>query len=143
VTLTEVTAQQPGRQLTGVRGYYDVYPEDYVFDAARKLVTLKLCPTIGEKVDFTFTESSDNYGIAHVTLNGVEVARDDKTGSHVANIQAVATADAPLKLRSFVDASVDGSGLNFAPSIVFEYDVKVELFQNPIDHKKCYQAGPR
>lgn len=136
VTLTSVAATQPGRQLTAVEGY-TIYKEDYFFKG--NVVTLKLCPSMSEKVDFSFSESANNYGNAYVTLNGVTLPRDNSNGHYVANIPGVATGDAPLKLRSIVDASSDGAVI--VSGSVIEYDVNVELFQNAVAVPKCYSGG--
>ncbi|KWT97534.1 CHU large protein [Variovorax sp. WDL1] len=139
VTLTSVTATQPGRQLATVEGH-TIYKEDYSFKG--NVVTLKLCPSMGEKIDFGFSESANNYGNAYVTLNGATLLRDNSNGHYVADIPAVATGDVPLKLRSVVDAASDGT-VTLSASVI-EYDVNVELFQNPLEVAKCYSdGGPR
>lgn len=134
VTFTSVAAAQPGRYLTGVEGY-TIYKEDYVFKD--NVVTLKLCPSMSEKFDFSFTESVNNYGNAYVTLNGVTLQKIG--GRYVANVPGVATGDAPLKLRSFVDAASDGTMI--LSGSVTEYDVNVELFQDPRVVPKCAPGG--
>jgi hypothetical protein len=138
VTLRPVTATQPGRQLATVEGN-PLYKEDYFFKG--NVVTLKLCPSMSEKIDFSFSESANNHGNEYVTLNSVTLARDNMNGHYIANIPGVATGDAPLKLRSVVDAVSDGTGTLSAST--FEYDVNIELFQNPVEVLKCYTAGPR
>ena len=138
LTFTEVTQQQPGRQLTKVEGN-NAYKEDYVFDAEKKVVTLKLCPSTPEVINLSFTDSPYNEGAKHVSLNGVDLAPVSSWGEYAANVQAIATGDAPLKLQSFVDGS-SGGGVNLIGT-VFEYDVKVELL-DPLTHTKCYRAGP-
>lgn len=136
VTLTPVTATQPGRQLATVEGY-TTFKEDYLFNGT--VVTLKLCPSMNENIDFGFSESDNNRGNAYVTLNGVTLPLDNRTGHYVANIPGVATGDTPLKLRSVVDALSDETGTLSAA--VFEYDVNVELFQNPLEVAKCHAGG--
>jgi hypothetical protein len=136
VTLTPVTTAQPGRHLATVEGH-TIYKEDYSFKG--NVVTLKLCPSKSEKVDFSFSESASNHGNAYVTLNGVTLPRDNTNGHYVAEIPGVATGDAPLKLRSIVDASSDGT-VTLSGSVI-EYDVNVELFPNPAAVPKCYTGG--
>jgi hypothetical protein len=136
--LTPVTAGQPGRQLATVEGSSKVYESDYFFKD--NVVTLKLCPSMSEKIYFGFTDSDENHGKEEVTLNGVTLPLGID-GHYVADIPAVATGDAPLKLRSVVAAFSDNTGTWDAKE--FKYDVKVEIFQNPIEVKKCYTAGPR
>ena len=138
VTLTPVTGTQPGRQLTAVEGY-TLYDEHYIFK--ENVVTLKLCPSMSEKVDFSFSESDTNYGQAYVTLNDVTLLSDSRTGRYVANIPAVATGDAPLKLKSFVKGVSDGT-VTLSGSVI-EYNVHVELFPDPRQVPKCYTVIPR
>ncbi|MGK6309877.1 hypothetical protein [Variovorax sp. DT-64] len=136
--LTPVAGEQPGRQLAAVEGHSKLYKNDYFFEG--KVVTLKLCPSMSEKIYFSFTESDNNHGTEDVTLNGVTLPRDSN-GHYVANIPGVATGDAPLKLRSVVNEYSDGTGTLSVS--VFEYDVQVELFPNPVEVTKCYSVGPR
>jgi hypothetical protein len=141
ITLTETTGAQPGRQLTSVSGYSNAYKSDYQFDSQTKEVTLKLCPP-SETVEFTFTESDNNFGKKHVFLENVgELTRDINTGIHVGNIPAIATGDKPLRLISYVDAFNDNSGVPLNTSDVYEYLVNVEVLV-PKDNYKCYTAGP-
>ncbi|VTU40874.1 hypothetical protein H4CHR_05607 [Variovorax sp. PBS-H4] len=138
VTLTPMTATQPGRQLATVQGN-PLYRDDYFFKD--NIVTLKLCPSMSEQINFGFSESDNNYGNAYVTLNGVTLPRDNSNGQYVAIVPGVATGSAPLKLRSVVDALSDGTVA--LGGSVFEYDVNVEVFSNPVEFAKCYTTGPK